>query len=143
MNEHLNTDERAQLRTRVLIVDDNHDAARMLKLLLKLEGYEVRIAHDGPDAIAAATANQPAVILMDLTLPGMSGLEAAEQLRQADGLADTVIVAVSGHAADRLPQPSPFDAHLTKPVDHDRLIRLLADATAHQAANPRPTPVSA
>jgi CheY-like chemotaxis protein len=80
---------------------------------------------------------------MDLTLPGMSGLEAARELRQRDGFHDTVIVAVSGHPADWLPQPSPFNDHLTKPVDRDRLIRLLTLATARKAANPLPTPVLA
>jgi CheY-like chemotaxis protein len=119
---------------RVLIVDDQDDNARMLRLLLKHYGYEVSIAHNGPEAIATARATRPAVILMDLMLPGMSGLETANALRQMEGLADTVIVAVSGYAADRLPDPSPFNSHMTKPVDHDRLLRLLAGASANPAA---------
>jgi len=110
---------------RVLIVDDNPDAARMLMVLLKLKGFEVSTAHDGIEALHAARELRPAVILMDLNLPRMSGVEVAEELRRSDGFAQTMIVAVSGHSADRLQGPSPFDDHLTKPVDHDRLTRLI------------------
>lgn len=122
--------EQSDPRKRVLVVDDDLDSARMLRVLLKLKGYEVSTALDGLEALEAAKAFRPDVILMDLTLPKMNGLEVAQELRKADGFALTMIVAVSGHAADRLPQPSPFDCHLTKPVDHDQLMRLLAQAAA-------------
>ena len=62
---------------RILIVDDFADNARMLKVLLKNEGHEARIASDGPEAIAAANLQKPHVVLLDLTLPGMSGIEVA------------------------------------------------------------------
>jgi CheY-like chemotaxis protein len=120
--------------TSVLIVDDNRDAARMLEVLLKIGGYDVSTAHDGIEALGIAKAISPTVILMDLTLPGKSGVEVAEELRQSQDFANTMIIAVSGHAADRLQQPSPFDAYLTKPVDHERLMRVLAShALSHQA----------
>jgi hypothetical protein len=61
----------------------------------------------------------------DLTLPRMNGVEFAEELRTSDGFEKTVIVAISGYGADRLPQPSPFDGRLTKPVDLDRLLGLM------------------
>ncbi len=131
----MTSDEQPDPRKRILIVDDHADNARMMKVLLKRQGYDVIIALDGRAAIDVATAIRPAVILMDLTLPGLSGLEAAEELRRTDGFAETIIVAVSGHAADRLPQPSPFDSHLTKPVNYELLIKLLADATINHAAN--------
>jgi CheY-like chemotaxis protein len=117
--------EHGDRRNRILIVDDHADTARMMKVLLRREGYEVSIAQDGPDAIAAARTIRPGVILLDLTMPGMSGLEVAEELRRAEGLAETVLIAVSGHEPDQFPVPSPFDAHLSKPLDHDRLVRLL------------------
>ena len=69
---------------KVLVVDDNRDAARMLQVLLKMQGCEVSIAHDGIEALAAAKASRPDVILMDLTLPRMSGVEVAEELRKSD-----------------------------------------------------------
>ena len=119
---------------KVLVVDDNRDAARMLQVLLKMQGCEVSIAHDGIEALAAAKASRPDVILMDLTLPRMSGVEVAEELRKSDSFAQTAIMAVSGHGADRLPQPSPFDGHLTKPVDLDRLLRLMAELSGGDAS---------
>jgi CheY-like chemotaxis protein len=122
------SEEHGDRRKRVLIVDDHADTARMMKLLLERQGYEVSIAQDGPGAIAAAKSLRPGVILLDLTLPGMSGLEVAEELRRADGLAETVLISVSGLAPDRLPELSPFDTHLSKPLDPDRLFRLLKEA---------------
>jgi CheY-like chemotaxis protein len=73
---------------------------------------------------------------MDLTLPRMSGVEVAEELRKSDGFAQTVIVAISGYGADQIPQPSPFDGHLTKPVELDRLLRLMADRPRGEATPP-------
>jgi two-component system, chemotaxis family, CheB/CheR fusion protein len=130
------SDERCDPRQRVLIVDDCRHCARMLMLLLRLQGYEVSAAHDGIEALALAKALQPSIILMDLTLPRMSGVEVAEELRKSDGFAQTVIVAISGYGADQIPQPSPFDGHLTKPVELDRLLRLMADRPRGEATPP-------
>jgi len=115
---------------RILVVDDNADAARMLQVLLRCEGHEARIAFDGPAAIEAATLLRPDVVLLDLTLPGMSGVEAAAELRCLPELSACRLVAVTGHGEERLPSPSPFDHHFLKPVDHAALLRYLARIAA-------------
>ena len=111
---------------RILVVDDNADAARMLQVLLRCEGHEARIAFDGPAAIEAATLFRPDVVLLDLTLPGMSGVEVAAELRCLPELSDCRLVAVTGHGEERLPSPSPFDHHFQKPVNHAALLGYLA-----------------
>ena len=117
---------------RILVVDDSADTARMMKLLLKADGHEVKVAHDGAEAIEAAGSFLPEVVLLDLTLPGMSGLEVAEELRKAKEFEGTAIVAVSGYEPDKL--PSAFDGHFVKPVDHDELARFLARLASGDAA---------
>ena len=83
----------------------------MLKVLLKKEGHEARIASDGPEAIAAAILQKPHVVLLDLTLPGMSGIEVAAELRRDPEQSGCVLVAITGHGKESLPSPSPFDQH--------------------------------
>jgi CheY-like chemotaxis protein len=97
----------------------------MLRVVLKRLGFEVRIVHDGLAALAEAKAFLPHYILTDVTLPGMTGVELAEALRKSEAYDSIRIFAVTGHSADRLPTPSPFDAHVMKPVDHARLEKLL------------------
>lgn len=97
--------------------------------LLKVLGHEVRIAHDGPEAIRVAREFSPEFVLLDIGLPGMSGYEVATRLRQEDCCRDSVIVAVSGYGQDedrRRSKSSGFDFHLTKPLDHEALLTLLA-----------------
>jgi len=127
MDEPMKThqDEQAPGK-RVLVVDDSVDTTRMMKLLLKQEGYEVRTACDGPEAIEAAKSHLPDIVLLDVTLRTMGGVEVAMELRTTEGLEEALIVAVTGHGQDDLPKPSPFDHHLMKPVDQDRLLRLLS-----------------
>jgi CheY-like chemotaxis protein len=115
---------------RVLIVDDSRDTARLMKVLLKIEGYETRTAYDGPEAIETARTQRPHVVLLDLILPTMGGAEVAAALRSVPELSGCQIVAVSGYDADRIPHPSPFDHHLTKPVDPHHLIQVLAEMTS-------------
>jgi CheY-like chemotaxis protein len=126
--------ERCDPRQRVLIVDDCHNAARMLQVLLKMQGYEVSTAHEGLEALAVAREQRPALFLMDLTLPRMSGAEVAEELCNLDCFAETVIVRISGYGADRLPQPTPFNGHLTKPVDLDSPLRFSPNNPGSYAA---------
>jgi CheY-like chemotaxis protein len=111
---------------RILVVDDNADVARMLQVLLRFKGHEARIAFDGPAAIETAMLFRPDVVLLDFTLPGMSGVEAAAELRCLPELLACRLVAVTGHGEERLPSPSPFDHHFQKPVDSAALFGYLA-----------------
>ncbi len=111
---------------RVLIVEDDHDSARMLRLLLKRSGYKTRVEHDGPAALVAAGEFRPEVVLLDQTLVGMVGVEVAARLRADPEREGCKIVAVSGHGKDTLPSPSPFDGHFRKPIDHDALLDYLS-----------------
>jgi PAS domain S-box-containing protein len=106
--------------TDVLLVDDNVDAAQTLALLLRADGHAVRLAHEGESALAQARAQPPALLLLDIGLPGLDGYEVARRLRAEPATRDVAIVAVSGYgqAADRARgRAAGFDAHLTKPVD--------------------------
>ncbi len=127
---HLNgaTDARSESRPkRVLVVDDQPDAARSLARLLKSWGHEVHVAHDGPEALQAALAHGPEVVLLDLGLPGMDGHEVASQLRGHDGRGPR-IVALTGYGRDedrRRSKEAGFVDHLVKPVDPDELRKSL------------------
>jgi PAS domain S-box-containing protein len=114
---------------RVLVVDDNVISAQSLELLLRLEGHQVRIVHDGPEALAAASKHRFDVLLMDIGLPGMSGYEVARRLRQQPETGNPLLVAVTGYAEDearRLSRDAGFDHHLVKPVDPEEILALLA-----------------
>ena len=98
--------------------------------LLRLIGHEVATAHDGPEAIEAATEFQPEFILLDIGLPGMRRLRGRlEAQRQEECCKDAVIVAVSGYGQEedrRRSKEAGFDHHLIKPLDHDALLSLLS-----------------
>jgi len=119
---------RAARRSRVLVVDDNVDAATSLALLLKLDGHDVKLAHDGPAALLAARSFEPQVVLLDIGLPGMSGYEVARELRRDPAFAETTLIALTGYgqAEDRRKSKSAgFDHHLTKPIDDEALAAVL------------------
>ncbi len=117
---------------RILIVDDHADNARMLKVLLKKAGHEAGIVLDGPSAIAAANHQKPDVVLLDLSLPGMSGIEVATELRRDPERSQCVLVAITGYGPDRLPSPSPFDGYFIKPLDFVTLIAYLSEVSARR-----------
>ncbi len=115
---------------RILVVDDNRDAAESLSMLLRLFGNETHIANDGLEAVEAAAAFQPDVILMDIGLPKLNGYEATRKIRQQATGKNLVIVALTGWGKDEDRQRSAeagFDQHLVKPVDHEVLLRLLSE----------------
>jgi signal transduction histidine kinase/DNA-binding response OmpR family regulator len=120
-------------RRRVLVVDDNQDAAESLALLLRLAGHDVHVCHDGPAAVAAAVELVPEVVLLDIGLPGMDGFEVARRLRAHPALARTLLVAVTGYGQsqdlDRSREVG-FDHHLVKPVDPDTLVEVFAVTAA-------------
>jgi CheY-like chemotaxis protein len=121
---------RPALPLRILIVEDNRDAARTLAAVLARQGHQVMTAHSGTAGVQAAPRWRPDVVLCDLGLPGMDGFEVAAALRRDPALASTRLIAISGYGqADdhRRSEEAGFDLHLTKPVDPAELERLLAD----------------
>jgi CheY-like chemotaxis protein len=122
----------AAQRLRVLVVEDNRDAADSLRLLLETSGYEVVVAYTGPAGVAAATAVPPDVVVCDLGLPGMDGFAVARALRDGPATAAARLIAVTGYGREedrRRALESGFDRHLVKPVNPDELLRQLT-ATA-------------
>jgi PAS domain S-box-containing protein len=115
---------------RVLVVDDNVDAAQMLGVLLRLLGHDVTLAHDGPSALALAASAPPELVLIDIGLPGMDGYAVAAALRQ-NGLAGASLVAVTGYGRKddiSRSRQAGFDHHLVKPVDLTAIQRVTAAA---------------
>jgi CheY-like chemotaxis protein/two-component sensor histidine kinase len=114
---------------RVLVVDDNVDAAEMLATLLEMNGYEVRVEFDGASALATALREPPDVALLDIGLPDMDGHELARRLRAQPATAAAVLVALTGYGQaedQQRAQQAGFDHHMVKPADLDRLLTLLA-----------------
>jgi CheY-like chemotaxis protein len=129
----------AQQHRRILIVDDDVDAAEMLSQALQGAGHEVRQEHDGAAAVVAAAQFQPDVVLLDLGLPGMDGIEVARRLRSYPQLAKVRIVALTGfgQGADRRRSAAVgIESHLVKPVDVDTVMEAIAAASAK--ARPEP-----
>lgn len=115
--------------SRILVVDDNRDAADTLAELLRLQGHAVSLAYEGAQALALAERERPDVVLLDLGLPGMDGLEVARRLRAAPATARSRLIALTGYGQDsdrRATALAGFDAHLTKPVDVQALLCLVA-----------------
>ena len=116
---------------KVLLVDDNVDAAETLALVLDMDGSSTRLVHDGHSVLGAALEFDPDVILLDIGLPGMNGYEVAAQLRSHPRFAETLLIAITGWGAEqdrRRAQEAGFDHHLTKPVDFAALEPLLRQA---------------
>lgn len=112
---------------RVLIVDDNHDAAHTMALLIKLSGHETSTAHNGPEALTMLDAVNPEVALLDIGLPEMDGYELARRIRER--VSDVYLIAVSGYGQpeDRArAAEAGFDEHFVKPVDSTQLIASLS-----------------
>jgi CheY-like chemotaxis protein len=119
----------ARPNDRVLIVDDNHDAAESLAMLVELLGNEAHVAYDGASAVAMIDEFRPAIVLLDLTMPGMSGFEVARAVRARADHAGIRLVALSGRSEDetrRETRAAGFDEHVVKPVDLPTLTALLA-----------------
>jgi PAS domain S-box-containing protein len=115
---------------RILVVDDNRDAAETLTMLLELIGHEARSAYDGEAGVAAAAEFRPELILMDLGMPKVNGYEAARRIRAEPWGAAPFLVALTGWGADEDRQRTAdagFDRHLVKPVDPAALTRLIAE----------------
>jgi CheY-like chemotaxis protein len=125
-------------RRKVLIADDNYDAAETLATLLRMDGHEVAVVRDGEEALAAWPAFQPEVALLDIGMPKLSGYEVARRVRQNDqGRAAMLIAATGwGQTRDKVEAlAAGFDHHFTKPIDPDRLRELLC-STGSSAESP-------
>jgi CheY-like chemotaxis protein len=119
-----------QHKKRILVVDDNEDAADMLVLMLRQAAYDTSQANDGPSALAAVEAFTPDLVILDIGLPGMSGYDVARTLRKRRSKEQLELIALTGwgSAEDKhKASEAGFDAHLTKPVDADMLYRALAE----------------
>ena len=133
--EHADDDTKAPSATphthrtyRVLVVDDNRDAASSLELLLQLAGHETSRAHDGPGALAAAEKERPELILLDIGLPTLNGYEVCRRIRAQPWGASVVMIALTGWGQDedrRRSHEAGFDGHLVKPVEYAELMALL------------------
>ena len=118
------------------MVDDNRDAADTLGTLLKMEGYDVRVAYDGNEAIREASEFRPEVALLDIGLPGKDGYEVARHMRrEQDG--DVMLIAVTGYASEddvKRARAAGFDDHFAKPADLPRLMRKIEGRVGRPAA---------
>jgi len=123
---------------RILVVDDNVDAAQLLAMFLEANGFDVAVEHDAARALALAAEKAPDVCLLDIGLPGMDGNALARRLRQLPDMAGATLIAITGYgrAQDRAAAlAAGFDHHFVKPVAFDDLLAVLARAPA---AAPRP-----
>jgi two-component system CheB/CheR fusion protein len=122
-------DDGPRTSRRILVVDDNVDAADALAHFLGMSGHQVRTAYGGPEALEAARAYRPETVFLDIGLPGMDGYEVARQLRREVGLEGIVLVAVTGYGQEedrRRSHAAAIDHHLVKPVDLAALEAVLA-----------------
>ncbi len=114
---------------RILIVDDNEDAAESIARFLELEGHEVKTVGDGPQAIACVPVYAPQVVVLDIGLPGLSGYEVAKRLRQMPVTQDVLLIALTGYGQKEDQQraiDAGFDRHFVKPTDPQKLVELIA-----------------
>jgi CheY-like chemotaxis protein len=124
---------------RVLIVDDNHDSAELIALVLNREGHETRVAYDPREAIPSAIQFRPHIAFLDIGLPWMDGFELLRALRGKPELAGCMFVAVTGY--EELAQSSGgagFDAHLVKPIDLSALATMVMSLTQPDPAFAKP-----
>ena len=121
---------------RILVVDDNADAADSLGMLLEVRGDKVRIAYDGLEALQAEADFRPEVVLLDIGMPKLSGYDVAKRIRAARGNA-VLIVAITGWGQEddrQRARDAGFNHHFTKPVDFDVLLDLIDRESPRSAA---------
>jgi two-component system CheB/CheR fusion protein len=127
---------------RVLVIDDNPDAAESLAAVLAISGHDVKTANDGISGIAHARRFEPEIVICDIGLPGMDGYAVARAFRADPALARTYLIAISGYARDTDVQhaiAAGFDQHLAKPPDLPTLYRLVHETPAdRREPNPQP-----
>lgn len=127
----------ADRRLRILVVDDNVDAAEMLGEVLEALGHDVEVCHDGPSALAKSERIRPDLALVDIGLPVMDGYELATKLRQNSWATELRLIAVTGYGQERdrvHAREAGFDAHYVKPLDFDKLRDILNTPRATEAS---------
>ncbi len=134
-----------EIPVRILVVDDNRDAADSMGMLLESVGADVSVVHDGPAALDAIERLHPAVVLLDLGMPGMDGYEVARRVRQSAAFEDVILVALTGWGQEedrRRSHRAGFDHHLTKPARIEALQAIMptlpgAQGQGANGAHPR------
>jgi PAS domain S-box-containing protein len=129
---HLPQESASCTPCRVLVVDDNRDAAESLARLIRQWGHQVKVALTGPAALAEFAALRPHVVLLDIGLPGTSGYDVARQMREVPGLEDAMLVALTGFGQEedrRRAEAAGFDLHWVKPAQAEELQSLLSEVT--------------
>jgi CheY-like chemotaxis protein len=123
-------------KRRILVADDNADAASSLGMLFEMMGHEVCVVHDGVKAVERAATFRPDIILLDIGMPQLNGYDACARIRQQPSSKGTLIVALTGWTQDDKKQRSQevgFDFHLIKPVELPALEKLLRDYPANRS----------
>jgi CheY-like chemotaxis protein len=125
----------ARNEKRVLVVDDNEDAANSLAMILSLDGHEVRSAYSGPQALEQVESFDPDIVLLDIGLPVMDGYEVARRIRERPNAAAIRIIALTGYSRDSDKEralEAGFDDHVVKPVEiaHLRAVLVPSAGTA-------------
>ena len=122
-------------KCRVLVVDDNRDAALTLTVLLKILGCETQTAYDGREAVEIDSSFRPEIVLLDIGLPSLNGYEVARRIRQQEHGVDVLLVALTGRDQDEDRQNAKdagFDRHITKPADVGVLKQLIEEANVRR-----------
>jgi CheY-like chemotaxis protein len=128
----------------VLVVDDNHDSAELIALVLGREGHETRVAHDAREAIPIAVQFRPNIAFLDIGLPGMDGIELLHVLRATPELAGCKFIAVTGYEElAHGPSGAGFDGHMVKPVDLSALVATVMNIGQADVAPSLAKPASA
>jgi PAS domain S-box-containing protein len=126
-------------RRRILIADDNHDSADSLALYLRIKGHETSTAYDGEEAIAAADAIRPDVVLLDIGMPKRNGYEVCRHIREQPWARGTLMVALTGWGQkqdQRRSEAAGFDRHMVKPIEPSRLMKLLDSLAPGSGSDP-------
>ena len=132
------TTSKARDRCRILIVDDNHDSADSLAMLLQIMGHEVGTAYDGEEAVEAAGALQPDVVLLDIGMPKLNGYDACRRIREQPWGKGMFLIALTGWGQEedrRRTEEAGFNHHMVKPVDPAALMKLLASLSVGRKAS--------
>lgn len=123
------------MRYKVLIVEDNPMNMRLIEMILKSDNYLLLKASDGEEALAIATIDHPDLILMDVRLPKLSGLEVAKRLREKARFSHTPIIAITAHAMkgdEEKATQAGCNGYISKPIDTRQLPQLVADMLSRQ-----------